>query len=106
VSETTHPVRPEQDSGITDDDRRTASRFVLGRPGWRLETRATAQSGTYLHVTTPCSRTGGQRSWRVVRTRQGLVIQDGASERQLGSMPTIRDALVEIWEAATGAVPD
>ncbi len=105
MSETAHPVRTGE-GGTTDDDRRTALRFCLGRPGWRVEARATAQGGAYLNVTTPSPGTGGQRCWRVVRTRQGLSVLDEASGQQFRTVPTMRDALVEIWEAVTGAAPD
>ena len=106
VSETTHPVLPEQDGGTTGDDHRTALRFVLGRPGWRVQARAFAQGATHLSITTPCAKTGGQRSWRVVRTRQGLLVHDEASERHPAAVATMRDALVAIWETVIGAAPD
>jgi hypothetical protein len=106
VSESTHPVLPEQSGGTTGDDHRTALRFVLGRPGWQAATTATAQGGAYLSITTPCPKTGGQRSWRVVRTRQGLLVRDEASERRPVTVATMRDALVGIWETVTDAAPD
>lgn len=90
-------------SGITDEDRRTALRFVLGRPGWRVEAWATAQGETCLGLTTPCRDTGGQRSWRLVRTTQGLLVCDEASGQPLCATPTMREALVEIWEATAEA---
>ncbi len=102
-----HPVRPGPSGGTTEDDRRTAWRFVLGRPGWRVEARAMAQGGAYLKLTTPCPETGGQRSWRLVRTQEGLLVHDEASGRRLCTVPTMRDALVEVWEATTaGHAPD
>ena len=101
-----HPVRPGR-GGITDDDRRAVLRFVLGRPGWSVEARTTEQDGTYLGLTTPpCRGTGGQRSWRLVRTPEGLLVCDGASGQRLWTAPTMRDALVEVWEAATDAAHD
>lgn len=93
-------------AGITDVDRRTALRFVVGRPGWRVEARATARGGVYLNVTTADPETGAVRSWRVSRTREGLVVSDGISGQRLWAVPTMRDALVEIWEATATAVPD
>ena len=107
MSETTHPVLPERDGGTTNDDHRTALRFVLGRPGWRAEARATEQGAAYLSVTTPpCPETGGRRSWRVARTGQWLLVHDEASGRRFGAAPTMREALVEIWEAVTRDAPD
>ena len=106
MSENAHPVLSEQGAGTTEADQRTALRFVLGRPGWRVVARTAAGGATYLSVTTPCSRTGGQRFWRVARTRQGLLVDDEASGRRLGPAPTTRDALVEIWDAVTAAAPD
>ena len=106
MSETAHLVLSEQGAGTTEADQRTALRFVLGRPGWRVKARATAQGGAYLSITTPCPKTGGQRSWRVVRTRQGLLVRDEASERRPVTVATMRDALVGIWETVTDAAPD
>ena len=101
-----NPVRPEQGGGTTDADHRTALRFVLGRPGWRVEAWAMVLGGVYLRLTTPCSNTGGQRFWRVVRTQQGLSVYDEASGRRLRTVPTMREALVEVWEAVTEVAPD
>lgn len=101
-----HPVRPGRDGGTTGDDHRTALRFVLGRFGWRVEARSTAQGGAHLRLTTPCPDTGGQRFWRLVRTRQGLVVYDDVSGQRLWAVPTMRDALLEVWEAATDVAPD
>jgi hypothetical protein len=81
-------------------------RFVLGRPGWRLEARATAQGGAHLRLTTPCPDTGGHRFWRLVRTQQGLAVYDDVSGQRLWAVPTVRDALVEVWEAVTDVAPD
>ena len=106
MSETTHPVLLEQNGGTTGDDHRTALRFVLGRPGWRVEARAMAQGGTCLGVTTPCPKTGGQRSWRVVRAQGGFLVHDEVSRRRPATAATMRDALVGIWEAVTGVAPD
>ena len=100
------PVRPGPGGASTEDDHRTALRFVLGRPGWRVEARTTAQSGSHLRLTTPCPDTGGQRFWRATRTREGLLVHDEASGRRLCTAPTMREALVEVWEAATDAAPD
>ena len=105
VAEKENPVL--QRGGTTDADHRTALRFVLGRPGWRVEARTTTQGETHLSLTTPCPGTGGQRSWRVVRTHGGLSVHDEASGGQrLRAVPTLRDALVEVWEAVTVAAPD
>ena len=101
-----NPVRPGPGGATTEDDRRTASRFVLGRPGWRVEARAMAQGGAYLRLTTPCPDTGGQRSWHLVRTQQGLLACDEASGQRLRAVPTMRDALVEVWEIVTDVAPD
>ena len=81
-------------------------RFVLGRPGWRVEAGATTQGGTHLRLATPCPDTGGQRFWRLVRTQQGLVVHDDVSGQRCWAAPTVRDALVEVWEAATPVAPD
>ena len=101
-----HPVRPGRSAGTTGDDHRTALRFVIGRAGWRVEAGATAQGGVHLRLTTPCPDTGGQRFWRLVRTQQGFVVYDDVSGQRLWAVPTMRDALVEIWEAATDVAPD
>ena len=106
MSETTHPVRPRPGGGTTDDDLRTVSRFVLGRPGWRVEAQTTTQGGAHLRLTTPCPDTGGQRFWRVTRTHEGLLVHDEASGQRLCTAPTMREALVEIWEAVTDDAPD
>lgn len=106
MSETTRPAPPGRGGGDTDADRRTALRFVLGRPGWKVEARATAQGEVYLRLTTPCPDTGGQRFWRVARTQQGLLVCDEASGRRSWTAPTMRDVLVEVWEAVTTAAPD
>lgn len=100
-----HSVRPGR-RGTTDDDRRTALRFLLGRPGWRVEARTTTQGEVYLRLTTPCPDAAGRRFWRVARGQQGLLVHDEASGQRLWAVPTMREALVEIWEAATGAAPD
>ncbi len=101
-----HPAPPERGGGTTEDDHRTALRFVLGRPGWRVEARATARGEACLRITTPCPDTGGQRFWRVARGQQGLLVCDEASGQRFWSVPTMREALVEVWEVVTGAVPD
>ena len=106
MSDTTHPVRPGRGIGTTADDHRTALRFVLGRPGWRVEAGATRQGEAHLRLTTPCPDTGGQRFWRLVRTQQGLVVHDDVSGQRCWAVPTMRDALVEVWEAATPVAPD
>jgi hypothetical protein len=106
VSETTHPVCPDRDDGIPDEDFRTAMRFVLGRPGWRVEARATAEGAAYLRLATPCPGLRRQRLWRVARTHQGLLVCDEASGRRLRAVPTMREALVEIWEAVTAVASD
>ena len=106
MSGTSDRDRPGRDAGITDVDRRTASRFVLGRPGWRVEARTTAEGGAYLCITTADSKIGAVRSWRVARTLEGLLVSDGASGQRLWAVPAMREALVEIWEAAAGVAAD
>lgn len=106
MNETTHAVHPGHGAGTTDADHRTAMRFVLGRRGWRVEARATTQGEVYVRLTTPCPDTGGQRSWRLARVQQGLLVHDEASGRRLRTVPTVREALVDVWEAVTGAAPD
>jgi hypothetical protein len=106
MSETLHPVRAGQGCGTTDDDLRTARRFVLGRPGWRVEALATALGDPCLGLATPCPDTGGRRRWRVVRIRGEVVVRDEASGRDVLAVPTVREALVEVWEAVTVAAPD
>ncbi len=106
MSETLHAAHPGQGVGTSDGDHRTALRFVLGRPGWRVEARATTQGEAHLRLTTPCPDTGGQRFWRLARTQHGLLVHDEASGQRLRTVPTMREALVEVWEAVTGAAPD
>ena len=101
-----HPVRAGQGRGTTDDDLRTALRFVLGRPGWRVEALATALGDPCLGLTTPCPDTGGRRRWRVVRIQGEVLVRDEASGRDVLAVPTVREALVEVWEAVTVAAPD
>jgi hypothetical protein len=101
-----HPVRPGQGGGITDADHRTALRFVLGRPGWQVEAQARTQGEAYLRLATPCPDTGGRRFWRVARGQQGVLVHDEASGRRLRAVPTMREALVDVWEAVADAVPD
>ncbi len=83
-------------------------RFALGRPGWRVEPRSTAQGRTYLRLATAHRRNGHQRLWRMDRSREGLLVHDKASGRRLGAvaLPSVREALVRLWEAANGAGPD
>jgi hypothetical protein len=91
MSETLHPVRAGQGCGTTDDDLRTARRFVLGRPGWRVEALATARGEACLGLTTPCPDTGGQRRWRLLRAGEGLLVRDEASGRDvLARRPSAR----------------
>lgn len=106
VNETMHAVRPGLGGSTTEDDRRTALRFVLGRHGWRVEARATPQGGAHLWLTTPCPETGGQRVWRATRTHEGLQVHDEVSGQRLCIVPTLREALVEVWEAVTEVAPD
>lgn len=87
-------------------DRLTARRFTLGRPGWRVEPRTAAEDGAEIRITTPYPGTEGGRVWRVARGPDGLVVLDGASGSRLCAAPSMRDALVELWEAVAGAVPD
>ncbi len=102
-----HPDRLGLGAATNDDDHRTALRFVLGRPGWRVEAPATTRGrGAYLKVTTPCSKACGQGCWRVERTQQGILVHDEISGRRLGVFATVREALVEVWETVTGAAPD
>ncbi len=101
------PVRDVQGrGGTTDDDLRTARRFVLGRPGWRVEALVTARGDACLGLTTPCPDTGGRRRWRLLRAGEGLLVRDEASGRDVLAVPTVREALVEVWEAVTEAAPD
>ncbi len=81
-------------------------RFVLGRPGWLVEAGATTQGGAHLMLTTPRPDTGGHRFLRLVRTQQGLVVHDDVSGQRCWAVPTMRDALVEVWEAVTDVAPD
>jgi hypothetical protein len=92
--------------GTTDADYWTALRFVLGRPGWRVEARATERGGAWLGLTTPCPDTGGRRRWRLARAGGEVLVRDEASKRVLPAVPTVREALVEVWEAVTVAAPD
>ncbi len=112
MSEATHPD-PFGDplgwgEGTTDADLWTALRFVLGRPGWRVEPRTTAQGRTYLGLATTHSKNGHQRLWRMDRSQEGLLVRDAASGRQLraAAVATMREALVKVWEAAGGAGPE
>ncbi len=106
MGETIVQDHPGRGGGVTDADRRTALRFVIGRPGWRVEARTAAPGGAWLSITTADPDTGAVRSWRVARTREGLVVSDGASGRRLWAVPAIREALVEIWEATAGVAAD
>lgn len=94
--------------GTTDTDLWTALRFVLGRPGWRVEPRSTAQGRAYLRLATTHPRNGRQRQWRIDRAQDGILVHDKGSGRRLGAVavPTVRDALVRLWEAAGGASPE
>ncbi len=65
-----------------------------------------AQGGAYLRLITPCPDTGGLRSWHLVRTQRGLLAYDEASGQRLWCVPTMRDALVEVWEIVTDVAPD
>ena len=98
--------RSGRGGGITDADRRTASRFVLGRPGWHVEARTGVRGEAVLGVVMADPKTGAVRSWRVARTREGLLVSDGASGERLWAMPAMREALVEIWEATAGIAAD
>jgi hypothetical protein len=42
----------------------------------------------------------------LLRTRGVVVVRDEASGRDVLAAPTVREALVEIWEAVTVAAPD
>lgn len=106
MSGTVDRDRPGRDDSVTDADRRTASRFVLGRPGWRVEAQTTPRGGAYLRLTTPCPDTEGRRFWRVARTQEGVLVSEEASGRQLWAGPTMREALVEVWEATVGVAAD
>jgi hypothetical protein len=106
VGDTMKTTGPVGGGGTTEADHRTALRFVLGRPGWRVEARTTTRGVAHLELTTPCPGTNGQRSWEVTRTREGLLVLDGATGRRLWTVPAMRDALVAVWEAVTDAAPD
>jgi hypothetical protein len=106
VSDTTHPVCSGPAGTVIEEDRRTVLRFVLGRPGWRVEAPQQGQGEPCLRLTTPCPDTGGQRSWRLVRTEQGLLVYDEASGQRRWIVPTMREALVEVWEVVTTAARD
>jgi hypothetical protein len=111
VSEATHPDLIGNSlgwgEGTTEADLWTALRFALGRPGWRVEPRSTAQGRAYLRLATAHRRNGRQRLWRMDRSQDGLLVHDKASGRRLGAvpLPTVREALVRVWEAANGAGP-
>ena len=87
-------------------DRYTALRFTLGRPGWRVEPRSGAEEDAPIRIATPYPGTEAGRVWRVARGPDGLVVLDEASGVRLCAAPSMRDALVELWEAVTGAVSD
>ena len=106
MSGTAAPGRPGPGGGITDADRVTALRFVIGRSGWCVEARVSAEGEAHLGVTTVDPKTSAVRSWRVARTREGLVVSDGASGQRLRPAPTMQEALVEVWEATVGDAPD
>ncbi len=112
MSEATHPDNLGDPlgwgDGTTDADLWTALRFVLGRPGWRVEPRTTAQGRTYLGLLTTDPKNGHQRLWRMDRSQEGLLVHDATSGRGLRALalPTVREALVRLWEAAGGAGPD
>ena len=72
MNETTDPGRAKPGGGITDADRWTALRFVIGRPGWRVEARVSAQGETHLGVTTADPKTG------VVRVASTEVVENPA----------------------------
>ena len=112
MSEATH-INPIGNSlgwgeGTTDADRWTALRFALGRPGWRVEPRSTAQGRAYLRLATTHPRNGQQRLWRIDRAQEGVLVHDKGSGRRLGAVavPTVREALVRLWEAAGDAGPE
>ena len=94
--------------GTTDADRWTALRFALGRPGWRVEPRTTAQGRAYLRLATTHPKYGHQRLWRMDRLQDGVLVHDKSSGRRLRAVavPTVQEALVRLWEAAGGAGPD
>ena len=46
------------------------------------------------------------RSWRVARTQEGLLVTGEGSGRRLWAGPTMREVLVEVWEATAGAASD
>ena len=106
MSGTADRDRPGRGGGTTDADRRTAPRFVLGRPGWRVEARTAARGEAFLSVTNADPDTGAARSWRVARTREGLLVSDGSSGERLWAVPAMREALVEIREATAGVAAD
>ncbi len=112
MSEATHPDNLGDPlgwgDGTTDADLWTALRFVLGRPGWRVEPRTTTQGRTYLGLATTDPKNGRQRLWRMDRSQEGFVVHDMASGRPLGAvaMATMREALVRVWEAVRGAGPE
>ncbi len=106
VSETMEPVRSRQGCGTRDADCWTALRFVLGRPGWRVEARTTTTGETRLSLTTAHAKAGGQRLWRLERTGDGLLVRDGASGGPSGAAPTMLEALVEAWKGSAGAAPE
>ena len=94
--------------GTTDADLWTALRFALGRSGWRVEARTTAQGRAYLRLATTHPRNGRQRLWRMDRSQEGVLVHDKASGLRFGAvaLPTVREALVRLWEAAGGAGPE
>ena len=92
--------------GVTDTDRRTASRFVVGRPGWRAEAWTTPRGEAWLSIATADPGIGAVRSWRVARTQEGLLVTGEGSGRRLWAGPTMREVLVEVWEATAGAASD
>ena len=108
MGEATHLDPPGWGDGTTHADLWTALRFVLGRPGWRVEPQTTSLGRSYLGLATTHPRTGHQRLWRMDRLQEGLVVRDAASGRRLGAaaMPTMQEALMRVWEAAGGASPE
>ncbi len=108
MSEASHHACLGWGEGTTDADLWTALRFILGRPGWGVEPRTTAEGRTYLGLGTTHPRNGHQRLWRMDRSQEGLMVQDAASGRRLGAeaMPTVKEALARVWEATGGAGPD